>query len=280
VVLGDGALGTALQGLGLPSGVPPEVWNRERPDAVETVHRSYADAGSQVLLTNSFRGNAVALERAGLGSEAPSLSRRAAGICRAVAPGRVVLGSMGPTGTLLAPLGGLSPERARNAFAEQAGALAAGGVDGIVLETFYDLRELELAFAAVLESTDLPVGCCMTFDRRGTTIMGTSVEAFVSALEGKGDRRLAFVGANCSLGPEDMLGVCERLCQAARLPVWIKPNAGRPQVVDGRTEYPTSPEAFAEEARVWVDQGAKVIGGCCGTTPDHVRRLAEVLEER
>lgn len=275
VRVADGAMGTALQHMGLPAGDPPELWNETRPEAVRSVHRSYAEAGSEILLTNSFGGNRIKLEARGLQGKCASLCRRAAELCRLEAEDRVVLGSIGPTGLLLIPFGELKEEQAITAFAEQARSLAQGGVDGLILETFYDPRELELALRASLEHTDLQVGCCMTFDARGRTVMGTSVAEFVSRVSETGTTRVAFVGANCSLGPEAMEAVCAELHRSAQRPVWIKANAGLPQLIEERTVYPSHPESFAHHAGRWVEAGAKVVGGCCGTTPDHIRKLVE-----
>ncbi len=278
VRVADGAMGTALQHMGLPAGDPPELWNGTRPRAIRAVHRGYVEAGSEILLTNSFGGNRIKLGSRGLQAKCTLLCRRAAELCRLEAEHRVVLGSIGPTGMLLAPLGELKPEYATAVFAEQATALAQGGVDGLILETFYDLRELELALRASLENTDLEVGCCMTFDARGRTVMGTSVAEFVAAVSGYATERVAFVGANCSLGPETMETVCAELCRSARIPVWIKANAGLPQLIEERTVYLSHPETFARHARRWADAGAKAVGGCCGTTPEHIRKLVEEVK--
>ncbi len=278
-LIADGALGTELQARGLRGGESPEEWNESHPEAVLAVHRGYAEAGSDILLTNSFGANPVRLSRAGLQSKSAALSKRAAELCRCAAEERVVLGSMGPTGALLEPWGNLSAREAQDAFSLQGEALATGGVDGIVLETFFDLRELELAVDAVLESTDLPVGVCMSFHSSGHTIMGASVEAFAGRMRSKASERLLFLGANCSLGPEGMSSVCAALRRATSASVWVKPNAGKPRVMGETTVYPAEPHQFALAARNWVALGAKVVGGCCGTTPSHISRIVEVLTE-
>ncbi|MFO8033855.1 MAG: homocysteine S-methyltransferase family protein [Candidatus Bipolaricaulota bacterium] len=279
-LIADGALGTELQAKGLPQGTPPELWNEARPDAVIAVHASYIEAGSELLLTNSFGANPVKLERMALREKARDLSIAAARLCRQAAEHRPVLGSMGPMGALLAPLGGLSRQTAHEAFAVQAKALAEGGVDGIVLETFYDLQELELALDAALEHTEVPIGCSMTFDSKGKSIMGNSVEDFVERIRAKASWRVMFVGANCSLGTEEMGHLCSRLCPLADVPVWIKPNAGKPRLTAEGPTYPTGPDEFGRQAQNWVQMGAQVIGGCCGTNPAHIRHAAEALGKR
>ncbi|MGC9530075.1 MAG: homocysteine S-methyltransferase family protein [Candidatus Bipolaricaulaceae bacterium] len=277
-VVADGAMGTALQELGLPPGCPPELWNLRRPAAVAAVHRGYVAAGAELVLTNTFGASRVKLARAGWGHAAPELCRRGAELAReAAGQNAAVLGSLGPTGQLLRPWGQLAREAARAAFAEQARALAEGGVTGLVLETFYALEELTAALEAALDCTTLPLVCSMSFTERGNTIMGTSVEEFVHAVEGLAGGRVVAVGANCSVGPAAMADLVSRLQAATQVAVWAKPNAGQPQLAGERTLYPTGPAEFAAAAHTWLAAGAKVVGGCCGTTYEHIRCLAEVV---
>ncbi|HIE08636.1 MAG TPA: hypothetical protein EYP65_02170 [Armatimonadetes bacterium] len=280
-LLADGAMGTRLQGMGLPGGMPPELWNEERPEAVLQVHRSYIEAGSDIILTNTFGGNRRKMARYGLGERAFDLVRRGAELAREAAGEAVaVLGSTGPIGELLEPLGPLSLGEAREIYAEQVRALAEGGADAILFETFSDLEELKIALEVALESADLPVCLTMTFEENGVTVMGVPVEKFVEEIEGLGEERVVLIGANCSIGPVEMEGIAERLCKAARrLPVMVKPNAGRPRLVEGRTVYDATPEDFARSARRWVEAGVRVVGGCCGTTAEHIRALAGVVKE-
>jgi len=279
-LLADGAMGTRLQEMGLPSGAPAELWNEERPEAVLEVHRSYVKAGSDIILSNTFGGNRRKLSRFGLGERAFDLVRRGAELAReAAGEGVAVLGSTGPVGELLEPLGTLSRKEAAEVYAEQARALAEGGADAVLFETFSDLEELKVAIEAALEAVDLPICCTMTFEPNGMTVMGVSVERFVSEVEGMGEGRVALIGANCSIGPREMEPIAERLCKVARLPVMVKPNAGQPRLVEGRAVYDATPEEFAESARRWLEAGARVIGGCCGTTAEHVRAMAEVVRD-
>lgn len=274
----DGAMGTRLMELGFPPEMPPELLNEETPEAVLEVHRSYIAAGSQVILTNSFGANRRKLARLGLGDRAAGLATRAAELARG-AGGRVVLGSIGPVGELLRPLGKLTLEEAQEAYVEQAVALARGGVDGLLLETFFDLEELKAALRGVVAATGLPVLCSMSFGAKGKTMMGVSVERFVREIEGLGEERVVAVGANCGAGPKEMEVIAESLCAAAgRLPVLVKPNAGRPELVDGRTVYQAPPGEFARSAGKWLQAGVKLVGGCCGTTAEHIRALAELIQ--
>ena len=279
-LLADGAMGTRLLEMGLPSGTPPELWNEQAPDAVLQVHKSYIEAGSDIILTNSFGASRRKLARLGLADKAASLARRAAELAREAAGDRAaVLGSIGPTGELLKPLGKLTLKEARESYAEQAQALAQGGVDALILETFFDLEELKAALVAALQATDLPISCSMTFGAGGKTMMGVSVERFAREIETLGEERIVLLGANCGAGPKEMETIAESLCAAAkRLPVLAKPNAGQPKLVEGRTVYEASLRDFAESARSWIRAGVKVVGGCCGTTAEYIKALAEVVK--
>ncbi len=273
-VLTDGAWGTQLQARGLPlTGEPAESWNLTRPERVEEVARSYAEAGSRILLTNTFSGNRIALARHGLADSAREINRAGAAISRRAAPETVsVFASIGPSGAMLLT-GEVSESDLDTAFSEQAEALAEGGANGIVIETMSDLVEARIAVAAAVR-TGLPVVACMVFDSgrdKDRTMMGVTPEA---AAEGLADAGAAVIGANCGNGPEGYLPVCRRLSEATELPVWIKPNAGLPEVVEGRATYSMTPEDFAEGVARLVEAGADFVGGCCGTSPEFLRVLA------
>jgi 5-methyltetrahydrofolate--homocysteine methyltransferase len=278
-VLTDGAWGTQLQTQGLPIGGCPDAWNLCHPDRVEAVARAYAEAGSRVLLTNTFGANRMALARHGLEGEVAAINR--AGVAasrRAAGTEAQVFASMGPTGVMLAS-GEVSAEELRAAFAEQAQALAEAGADAIVIETMSDLLEAELAVAAASE-TGLPVVACMAFGagRAGErTMMGVTPEQAAEALGAAG---AAVIGANCGNGAAELLPVCRRLRAATDRPLWMKPNAGLPELTHGpapSVTYRTTPEQFAENAAALVEAGADFIGGCCGTGPAFIRALAERL---
>lgn len=276
VLLADGAMGTMLQAAGLPPGTPPELWNRDRPDKVRAVHLAYLAAGSDIVLTNSFGGSRVKLERAGLGEAAPELCRLAARIARAAAgDGAYVFGSIGPTGELLSPLGTLSFEEARAAFAEQAAALAEGGADAILVETMSDVEEARAAIQGAHAACSLPVLCTFSFDRGQRTMMGVGAKA-VAALWDEG---LLAIGANCGRSLEDTLAVISEL--HSLLPdAWLmaKPNAGVASLgEDGKTHFDVDPEGMAGFVPHYLEQSVRIIGGCCGSTPEHIAAISSQL---
>lgn len=275
-VLTDGAWGTELQAQGLEPGELPDAWSLDHPDRVEAVARAYVDAGSRVILTNSFRANRLALAGQPLAARVAELNRAAVGISRRAARGRArVFGSLGPSGRLLVT-GEVDESELREAFLEQARALAEGGADGIAIETMSDLAEAKLALEAVRE-TGLPAVACMTFDsgrRRDRTMMGTAPEEAARELEAAG---AAAIGANCGAGVEHYVPVCAGLAAATRLPLWIKPNAGTPRLEGGRAVYDTDPEEFAAHLPALLAAGARFVGGCCGTTPKFIEALGRRL---
>lgn len=271
----DGAMGTMLQAAGLSSGDCPELWNVENPAPVMEVMRAYIAAGSDIVSTNSFGGSRVKLGKYGLEDRVSELNRAAAAIGRqAAGEGRYVAASMGPTGELMEPYGDLTREQVVEAFAEQAAALAEGGADVLLLETFSDLNEL-LAGLEGARRAGLPVFCTLAFDTGGRTMMGTTPEAAAKALEEAGADA---IGANCGGGPEQLLPVAEQLRAATSLPILIQPNAGLPELVAGRPVYPASPAFMAEYAHKLMAAGVQMLGGCCGTTPEHLAAIAQVVK--
>jgi methionine synthase I (cobalamin-dependent) len=277
-VLTDGAWGTQLQARGLPPGSCPDAWNLTQPEAVAGVARDYAAAGSQIVLTNTFGANRITLARTDWAGETAAINREGVALSRLGASGQaLVYASIGPTGLLLGTGEGFEAEVAA-AFAEQARALASAGPDALVVETMADLQEAQLAVRAACE-TGLPVVACMTFGagRNGDrTIMGVSPEQSAEALAAAG---AGVIGTNCGNGPAELRPVCDRLRAATGLPLWVKPNAGRPQVENGATVYPTTPEEFAAQALELAAAGANFIGGCCGTGPAFIRALAAAIAE-
>jgi len=281
VVVADGAWGTELARRGLPAGAAPELWNAERPDEVRAVAASYVAAGSDVILTNTFGGSPPKLAKAGLEGRCDELNRLGAELSKEAAGGggdtALVIASVGPTGELLEPLGTLTEGDAVSFFARQICALAAGGADGVVMETFIDLAEAKAALRAAKEATDLPAVVSMTFEKGAAgyaTVMGVTPERAAKELTAAGADA---VGANCGSGIDNMVDVARLLRPATDLPVWIKPNAGMPELVDGRTVFRQTPEEMVARVADLVAAGASVIGGCCGTTPEHIRAIvAEV----
>jgi methionine synthase I (cobalamin-dependent) len=270
-MIADGAWGTELQARGLALGVIPDTWNLTHPEQVEAVARAYVEAGSQIILTNTFRSNAVTLhgstaaELDELNRAGVVLSRRAAG------EKALVFASIGPTGKILVS-GEVTSEQVGAAFAAQAASLAAAGADALLIETMSDIEEARLAVAAA-RRTGLPVLASFAFDtgkNKDRTMMGATPEAVAAAMVEAGADA---VGANCGVGVEYAVPICQRLRAACDLPLWIKPNAGLPTVEGAAIHYATSAEHFASYYAALRDAGASFIGGCCGSTPEFIRAL-------
>jgi methionine synthase I (cobalamin-dependent) len=272
----DGAWGTELQARGLAAGECPDAWNLAAPERVGEVARAYVEAGSRVILTNTFRANRLALAGHGLAEKAPEINRAGAAISRRAAEGRArVFASIGPTGKLLL-MGETTEEELRAVFSEQARALGEGGADAILVETMSDLAEAKIALTAAKE-TGLPVVVSMVFDsgkNKDRTLFGATPEQVAQELTAAGADA---VGANCGTGIAAYVPICRRLRAATPLPVWIKPNAGLPELVEGRTVYRTTPEEFARHVPALVEAGARFLGGCCGTNPAFVRAVVLAL---
>ena len=276
VLIADGAWGTEFARLGLAPGEAPERLNLERPDLVRNVAASYVEAGADIILTNTFGGNLLKLDRVGLGDRVSEVNRLGAELSKTAAGDRaLVFASVGPTGKLMEPLGEVSREAMVGAFAPQVAGLAAGGADGIVIESMSDLGEAMAALQAVRDHTDLPVVVSMTYQHGPgghATIMGVRPDRAAAELE---DAGVDIVGANCGQGIEQFVAVAEAMRSATGLPVWIKPNAGLPELLDGETVYGESPELMASHLRALMDAGASIVGGCCGTTAEYICRLVE-----
>jgi len=278
-LVSDGAWGTFLQAKGLQPGECPEQWNINNPDAVLDIARSYIKAGADTIETNSFGGNSFKLSGFGLKEQVYEINKRAAEISRQAAGNeKYVLGSIGPTGKMII-MGDVTEEELYDCFKEQAIALSDGGADALVIETMTALDEATIAVRACRENTSCEVICTMTFDYLQTgeyrTMMGVSPAEMVVALKEAGAH---IVGANCSNGIEGMIHITEEIRSVDKeIPVLIHANAGLPILQGTCTVFPESPEMMAAFAPQLAKAGANIIGGCCGTTPEHIHKLVEIL---
>jgi 5-methyltetrahydrofolate--homocysteine methyltransferase len=274
-LIADGATGTMLMAAGLPPGAAPELWNVESPEKILALHRAYLDAGSQMILTNTFGGSRIKLEKAGLGERTREFNLAAARLAQQAAGGRAyVAGDIGPSGELMQPMGLLTYEAALAAFAEQAAALVEGGVDALWVETMTDLNEAKAAVQAARQVTDLPVFCSLSFGRKARTMMGVSARQAAAELWPLG---LSAIGANCGEGLEMIPEVLRQMGEAAPgAPLIVKPNAGLPRLVAGQTVYDLTPGDFAAQMKDFFALGAQVIGACCGSSPVFIQALSQL----
>lgn len=277
-LVADGAMGTQLIARGLRPGDAPERWTLDRPDIVEGVARAYVEAGAELVTTNTFGGSPLRLRLHGLEDRLEDVNQKAVQLARDAAEGRAyVLGSIGPTGQLLKPLGSAEPRDVLDGYRRQAAALAGAGADAIIIETMTDLTEAALALEAVkAEAPALPVFVTMTFDltpRGAFTVMGVTVARACTCLS---DGGADAVGANCGTGPEAMLPVAREFARATTVPLVLQPNAGLPEQRGGRLLYTQPPETFAATLAPAAEL-ATIVGGCCGTTPAHIAALRAVI---
>ncbi len=282
-ILADGATGTNLFNMGLASGDAPEFWNETEQDKIRALYRGAVEAGSDLFLTNSFGSNASRLKLHDAAHRVHELSRLAAELGREVADaaGRpvIVAGSMGPTGEIMAPMGTLTHARAVEMFHEQAEGLKAGGADVLWVETISAAEEMKAA-AEAARLADMPFCATLSFDTAGRTMMGITSETWAKQAAALSHPPLAF-GANCGVGASDLLRTVLGLsATGAELPIIAKGNAGIPKYVEGHIHYDGTPELMADYAVLARDCGATIIGGCCGTMPDHLRQMREALETR
>ena len=277
-LLADGATGTNLFKVGLETGYPPELWNIEAPQKISALHDSFIAAGADIILTNSFGGNALRLKLHDAEDRVAELNMAAARLARQAADAAprevLVAGSIGPTGELFAPLGALDMAQAEAVFAEQAEALAQGGVDLLQIETMSSLEEVEAA-ANAARATGLPVFATMTFDTAGRSMMGITPEDYASYARKLG---VDGFGANCGIGPAELLHSVTGFGDGGEQMVIAKGNCGIPQYLEGEIHYHGTPELMASYAVLARDAGAVVIGGCCGTTPEHIQAMADALD--
>ncbi len=280
-VLLDGGMGTELIRHGFPQRACPESWNKEKPEVVKSIHQNYFDAGADAVLTNSFGGSKIKLSSHGLEKQCYELNLAAARVANEVKPeGKFVAGSMGPTGKFLKPQGEFTEEEFEDAYAEQAKGLTDGKVDFLLIETQYDLREAICALKGARKSSDLPVFLTMTFNHypRGFfTIMGNSVSQCVEELE-KND--VPVIGSNCTLNSEEIVDMIKIMREGTSLPLIAQANAGKPSLsAEGEVSYSQGLEDYVSFIPQIIKNGANIVGGCCGTNPDYIRRMAQIIRE-
>ncbi len=275
-VVFDGAMGTMLYAKGIYINQVYDELNLSNPTIVQQVHHEYIDAGAMVIETNTFGANRFKLSPHGLADKIEAINFQGVKIARQVAGDKVfVAGSIGPLGIRLEPWGKTSVEEAEEAFTEQAKGLLAGGVDIFILETFYDLNEIHQAIRAVRKLTDKPIIASMTINEDGNALYGTSPDVFAPKLESWG---ADIIGLNCSVGPKAMFDAIERIHQICHKPLIVQPNAGMPRAVDGRMIYLCNPAYFGEYTKRFMQVGVRFIGGCCGTTPEHIRWVRNAVK--
>jgi 5-methyltetrahydrofolate--homocysteine methyltransferase len=274
-LISDGAIGTMLMERGLKAGLPPEAFNLEKPEVLGEVAQLYVEAGSEIVHTNTFGGSSLKLTAHHLGDKVEAINRIGVEGARATVEDRAVISaSVGPTGQVLKPYGDADPQEVLESFQQQVTILVEAGVDAITIETMTDLAEAKLAVQAARSvSSSIPVVATMTFDptpRGFFTVFGVNIESAAKDLEQVGAN---VVGSNCGNGIEKMVEIAREFKKHSNLPVMIQSNAGLPELKDGKVFYPETPEFMAEKSKGLVELGVEIIGGCCGTTPEHIRAL-------
>lgn len=277
IIFLDGATGTNLQMAGMPTGVCPEEWILDNPQVLVSLQKEFVDAGSDIIYAPTFTGNRIKLKEYGLEDRLEEINTRLVELSKeAAGENAFVAGNLTMTGRQLYPMGDLDFEELVEVYREQARVLEVAGVDLYVVETMMSLQETRAAIIAIREVSDLPVMASMTFEADGRTLYGTPPECVGPVLEGLG---ADCIGVNCSTGPDKMSELVDTIYHYTSLPVMAKPNNGLPQLIDGKTVYPMTAEEFAKEARALVLNGARVLGGCCGSTPEHIRALCEAVKD-
>lgn len=280
IICFDGAMGTMLLEAGLPPGGVPELWNLDKPEVVQSVHQKYFDAGADVVHTNTFGGSALKLDVKGHAKKMKSINAQAVEIAKSVCPdGAFVAGDIGPTGTMLPPMGDATMEAWEQAFFDQASVLIEAGADIISIETMFSLDEANAALRSVKKITEIPVVAGITFNQTPAgyyTMMGETIEQCVAVLSENGADVIA---SNCTLGSGDYIEITRHFCNASDKPVLIQPNAGKPVHDDDVTVYEQLPSEFARDMQKVIDAGAGMVGGCCGTNADFIRELSASLNK-
>lgn len=277
MILFDGGMGTMLQRFGLEAGSCPDYYNISHPDVVQQIHKAYWDAGSEFITTNTFGASPMKLADYDLSGQVEAIASAAVRNVRAACGDRVkVAGDMGPTGKFIKPIGDLSFDETCENYFRLAKALADAGADCLIIETIIDIQEMKAALIAAKAACRLPVICQMSYSEDGRTIPGTDPVTATILLDSMG---ADVIGANCSVGPDKLLDAARQMVSVTNKPIIIQPNAGMPVLENGETRYPLEPEEFASYGPKFAEIGVSYLGGCCGTTPDHIRALKEALQD-
>lgn len=278
-IIADGSMGTYLEKKGY-KGKTPELANLESPELIQEIHTEYIQAGAQIIVTNTFGANRLGLAKKGMASRLSEINSQAVKIAadsKKNFPDILIAGDIGPTGELIEPYGDLTPQQARDVFAEQAEILRQEGVDFIILETFQDLNEMKIAYSAVREIRGIFIlpSFAFTAGRESRTLMGQSAEEIAGWAE---NESLQAIGINCGLKSAEMKTLAEKILNITDIKLWVKPNAGLPEIHEGKTVFPETPEEFSANCAYIAKKGAKFIGGCCGTTPEYISALVEKID--
>lgn len=274
ILISDGATGTNLIQRGLPRGKTAEDWVLEKPDEILKLNHDFIKAGSDIILTSTFGASKIRLEQSGLADRFEAINSQAAALAKEAVrnSGVLVAGSLGPLGHILKPLGHLEEDEAEQYYEDQSRVLSDSGVDLLLVETQFDLCEASAAVKGALSASDLPVICSFSFDRGTRTMMGVSPKQFADEMNTSG---ISVIGINCGKSLDDNHLALKELADATELPIWFKPNAGLPKLDEnGQPFYDISPEKMADYVGGWIDAGAMIVGGCCGTSPDHLKAIA------
>ena len=274
ILISDGATGTNLIQRGLPRGKTAEDWVLEKPDEILKLNHDFIKAGSDIILTSTFGASKIRLEQSGLADRFEAINSQAAALAKEAVrnSGVLVAGSLGPLGHILKPLGHLEEDEAEQYYEDQSRVLSDSGVDLLLVETQFDLCEASAAVKGALSASDLPVICSFSFDRGTRTMMGVSPKQFADEMNTSG---ISVIGINCGKSLDDNHLALIELADATELPIWFKPNAGLPKLDEnGQPFYDISPEKMADYIGGWIDAGAMIVGGCCGTSPDHLKAIA------
>lgn len=278
IIIADGATGTNLILRGLERGETAEQWVIDHPEKIMNLHLDFIYAGAEIILTSTFGGSEINLEQSGLKEKYLQINRSAVSIAKEAKKNTQVLvaGSIGPLGKMLKPLGTLEYKEAENYYSRQAAALSSAGVDLIVIETQFDIEEAKAAISGVRSSYQEALICSFSFDRGTKTMMGVSPSSFTKEVE---DLELSAIGINCGKSLDDNFLALKEISNATDIPIWFKPNAGLPHLdTTGAPKYDITPSQMAEKVGMWIEAGSRIIGGCCGTTPDHLNAIAKAVK--